>query len=216
MYYDSFSAPNTGLPPSLFGPFFSAGPAIPYRQGQVIYLQDQQAEYLYCLQSGEVRTSILSEQGEEKLLTVYRAGSVFGEASFFDGMPRVSTATAQTNCQIVRLDRQTVDELFRRHPELASAMIAYLARTVRMLSGHVDTMSFQQTDRRLQDLLLNHPAGVGPIRVTHEELAAALNVSRVTVSRILGAFAKQGFLQTGYGAITILDREGLSQYGANL
>ncbi len=89
MYYDSFSAPGTGLPTELFAPFFSAGPTVLYRRGQPIYLQGQTPDFLYCLQKGVVRTSILSDQGEEKLLTVYRAGSIFGEASFFDGMPRV-------------------------------------------------------------------------------------------------------------------------------
>ena len=211
MYYDSFSAPGTGLPQELFAPFFSAGPAVPYRKGQMIYLQGQPPEYLYCLREGTVRTVISSDQGEEKLLTVYHRGSIFGEASFFDGMPRVSTATAQTDCQIVRLSRATVDQLFRDNPALASSMIAYLARTVRLLSGHVDTMSFQKADQRLARLLLNHPSAHGDIHVTHEELAAALGVSRVTVSRLLSQFAKNGWIETGYGVLRLLAPEKLAE-----
>ncbi len=212
MYYDSFSAPGTGLPTELFAPFFSAGPTVLYRRGQLIYLQGQTPDFLYCLQKGVVRTSILSDQGEEKLLTVYRAGSIFGEASFFDGMPRVSTATAQTDCHIVRLGHQTVDKLFQQNPTLASTMIAYLARTVRLLSSHVDTMSFQQADQRLAKLLLHHPSSDSVIHITHEELASALGVSRVTVSRILSMFVQKGFLKTGYGSITLLNRDALHAY----
>lgn len=211
MYYDSFSAPGTGFPPELFQPFFSAGPETPYKKGQMIYLQGQTPDYLYCLKSGVVRTAIFSDQGEEKLLTVYRAGSIFGEASFFDGMPRVSSATAQTDCQIIRLSRRTVENLFSHHPELASAMISYLSRTVRLLSGHVDTMSFQTADVRLARLLLNHPGADSVIHVTHEELAAALGVSRVTVSRILSEFSQKGLLKTGYGIITLLKPEKLAE-----
>lgn len=211
MYYDSFSAPGTGLPPQLFAPFFSAGPAVRYGRGQMIYLQGQSPDYLYCLQEGAVRTVLLSDQGEERLLTVYHAGSVFGEASFFDGMPRVSSAMAQTDSRIVRLDRATVDRLFQQHPALASSMIAYLARTVRLLSGHVDTMSFQQADQRLARLLLNHPSAQSEIHVTHQELAAALGVSRVTVSRILSAFARQGWIETGYGTIRLLQPSKLGE-----
>jgi len=212
MYYDSFSAPNTGLPRELFEPFFAAGQERLWKRGQLIYLQGQEPKYLYCLLEGSVRTSILSDRGEEKLLTVYQAGSIFGEASFFDGMPRVSTATAQTDCRIVRLSRPTVDALFLSHPELVSAMLAYLARTVRLLSGHVDTMSFQTADLRLRDLLLHYPTSDGAIRVTQEELAAALSVSRVTVSRILRTFSDAGFLRTGYGQIVLKDRAGLADY----
>ena len=149
-----------------------------------------------------------SDEGEVRLLTTYGPGSIFGEASFFDGMPRVSTAEAAADCTIVRLSHDTVDHLFSQHPELASAMITYLARTVRLLSGHVDTMSFQSADKRLANLLLNHP-DTPELHVTHEDLAAALGVSRVTVSRLLGSFARHGLIRTGYGVIRILDPSGL-------
>lgn len=208
MYYDSFSSPEAGLPKGLFAPFFAAGHPMFYPKGQIIYIQGQEPEYLYCLGSGAVRTMMTSDEGEVRLLTTYGPGSIFGEASFFDGMPRVSTAEAATDCQIVRLSHSKVDELFRAHPELASAMITYLARTVRLLSGHVDTMSFQTAQQRLANLLLNHPQGDN-IQVTHEELAAALGLSRVTVSRLLGSFSRQGLLKTGYGTIHVLDRKQL-------
>lgn len=211
MQYDSFSSPLTGLPQELFQPFFSAGQPTLYKKGQVIYLQGQEPNYLYCLQSGTVRTSILSHQGEEKILTTYPAGSIFGEASFFDGMPRVSTAVAATDCTIVCLGRETVEALLRQNPSLSALMITYLARTVRLLSGHVDTMSFQSADKRLANLLLNHPDAATEIHLTHEELAAALGVSRVTVSRLLGAFSKKGWVKTGYGVIILTERQGLAE-----
>ena len=205
MNYDSFSSPRSGFAPELLEPFFSAGGPISYKRGQVIYLQGQEPEYLYCLKSGTVKTGMFSDQGEEKLLTTYQTGSIFGEASFFDGMPRVSTAIAQTDCQVVRLSHGEVHALFRKDPRLALAMITYLARTVRLLSGHVDTMSFQRADKRLANLLLNHPEAGSLIHVTHEELASALSVSRVTVSRLLSSLAKQGLIRTGYGFLQILD-----------
>lgn len=208
MYYDSFSSPESGLPHTLFAPFFAAGHPVSYAKGQIIYLQGQEATHLYCLRSGAVRTLITSDAGEERLLTTYGPGSIFGEASFFDGMPRVSTAEAAADCTIVRLSHDTVDHLFSQHPELASAMITYLARTVRLLSGHVDTMSFQSADKRLANLLLNHP-DTPELHVTHEDLAAALGVNRVTVSRLLGSFARHGLIRTGYGVIRILDSSGL-------
>jgi CRP/FNR family transcriptional regulator len=211
MYYDSFSSPGTGQPPEDFAPFFSADVPVRYGKGQLIYLQGSTPDHLYCLLSGTVRTVILSDQGEEKLLTIYHPGSIFGEASFFDGLPRVSSATAQTECQIVRLSHGQVAVLFQQHPTLSTAMLAYLARTVRLLSGHVDTMSFQRAETRLARLLLNHPGADTTISVTHQELAAALGLSRVTVSRILETFAKAGYLALGYRSITLLDREALGK-----
>ena len=44
-----------------------------------------------------------------------------------------------------------------------------------------------------------------------EELAAALGLSRVTVSRLLGRYSRQGLVKTGYGTITVLDRKRLGE-----
>lgn len=208
MYYDSFSSPESGLPHTLLRRSFAAWhPSFLCKRADHLFTgSGSHSPVLSALRGG--RTLITSDAGEERLLTTYGPGSIFGEASFFDGMPRVSTAEAAADCTIVRLSHDTVGHLFSQHPELASAMITYLARTVRLLSGHVDTMSFQSADKRLANLLLNHP-DTPELHVTHEDLAAALGVNRVTVSRLLGSFARHGLIRTGYGVIRILDPSGL-------
>lgn len=83
MYYDSFSAPGTGLSTEQFHPFFSAAPAMTYKKGQLIYLQGQPPEYLYCLKAGTVRTVIFSDQGEEKPADDLSSGQHFRGSILF-------------------------------------------------------------------------------------------------------------------------------------
>jgi CRP-like cAMP-binding protein len=45
--------------------------------------------------------------------------------------------------------------------------------------------------------------------VPQEDIAAAVSVSRVTVSRVLGEFTSQNMVSLGYRTVTVLDREGL-------
>ena len=90
-----------------------------------------------------MRSFIQSEDGAERALNVYGPGSLFGEASFFDELPRVSSAVALTSCEIVAIDRELVTEEIEKDPELALAMMKYLARTVRLLSTQLDQMAFR-------------------------------------------------------------------------
>ena len=125
-----------------------------------------------------------------------------GEAAFFDGCPRVSSAVAVTECQVVSIDRERLDGVLRAHPELAIPMLQYLARTIRLLSDHVDGMSFHPADQRVARYLLTiPPESNGALRCTHEEIGAAVGVSRVTVSRVLGEFTRRGWLKTSYRAL---------------
>lgn len=181
-----------------------------YQPGQLIYLQGTEAETFYYLISGTARSYISSGSGGERVLTTHHPGDLMGEASFFDGCPRVTSNTAVTVCQTVSINQQRLDQIFRVHPELAIPMLQYLAQTVRMLSDHVDGMSFRPANQRVARYLLSLPLDENDaVRCTHEEIGAAVGVSRITVSRVLGEFAQQGWLETGYRFMRLLNRPAL-------
>ena len=197
------------FPTGIWEPFARSRPPVRCSPGYLIYLQDTEATCFYFLKSGRVKSFIQSEDGGERLLNIYKSGSLFGEASFFDELPRVSSAVALTSCEIVPIDRELVTQEFARNPELALAMMQYLARTVRLLSGQVDQMAFRPARWRVANYLLTlSPAG-GPVSCTQDDIAAAVSASRVTVSRVLADFARQGWVELGYRTIDLLERERL-------
>ncbi len=182
-----------------------------YRPGQFIYLQGAEPTYFYYLASGAARSYITSPEGGERVLTVHRSGDLMGEASFFDQSPRVSSAVAVSECKVFPIDRPRLEGIFRSHPELAFPLLRYLSRTVRLLSGHVDDITFHPAQARIARWLLS--AGDGPVlSCTQEEIGRSVGVSRITVSRVLSAFAKTGAVRTGYGTVQVLDRPALERY----
>lgn len=189
------------LPAGIWEAFARSRPPVRCSPGYLIYLQDTEATCFYFLRSGKVKSFIQSEDGVERVLNVYAAGSLFGEASFFDELPRVSSAVALTSCEIVPIDRELVAQEFAKNPELALAMVKYLARTVRLLSGQVDQMAFRPARWRVANYLLTLAGRDGAVPCTQEDIAAAVSVSRVTVSRVLGEFAQQGWVELGYRRI---------------
>ena len=199
------------FPAGIWEPFAKSRPPVRCSPGYLIYLQNTQATCFYYLKSGKVKSFIQSEDGGERVLNLYTAGSLFGEASFFDELPRVSSAVAVVPCEIVPIDRELVTQEFARNPELALAMMQYLARTVRLLSGQVDQMAFRPARWRVANYLLTlSPAG-GPVSCTQDDIAAAVSASRVTVSRVLADFARQGWVELGYRTIYLLEPEQLKE-----
>ena len=195
------------FPAGIWEAFAQGRPPVRCSPGYLIYLQDTQATRFYYLRSGQVKSFLQSEDGGERVLNIYHGGSLFGEASFFDGLPRVSSAVALTPCQIVPIDREQVTQEFVRDPELALAMMKYLARTVRLLSSQVDQMAFRPARWRVASYLLSP----GSLTCTQEDIAAAVSASRVTVSRILNEFAQRGWIRLGYRKIALLQPERLKE-----
>lgn len=187
-----------------------------YSPGQIIYLQGAYPDQFYYLLSGTVRSFISSPSGEERVLTIHRPGDLMGEASFFDECPRVTSAMAQEECRVVAVDRSRLNGIFAQHPELAMPMLRYLARTVRMLSDHVEASSLP-AGQRVARYLLTMPGEPGvQLSCTHEGIGQAVGLSRVTVSRVLGELAAQGLVELGYRSIVLLQREALYQLAYNV
>ncbi|USF28006.1 CRP-like cAMP-activated global transcriptional regulator [Firmicutes bacterium ASF500] len=197
------------FPAGIWEAFAKGRPPVRCSAGYLIYLQDTEATCFYFLKSGKVKSFIQSEDGMERVLNLYHAGSLFGEASFFDELPRVSSAVAVVPCEIVPIDRELVAQEFAKNPELALSMVKYLARTVRLLSGQVDQMAFRPARWRVANYLLTLAGRDGTVSCTQEDIAAAVSASRVTVSRVLGEFAQRGWVELGYRTIRLKNPKAL-------
>lgn len=199
------------FPSQLWAPFALSRPPIRCSAGYLIYLQNTEATCFYYLKSGRVKSYIQSADGAERVLNIYPAGSLFGEASFFDELPRVSSAVALSPCELVPIDRELVAQAVSRDPELALSMMKYLARTVRLLSEQLDAMAFRPAEWRIARYLLSLSPSGGLVQCTQEDIAAAVSVSRVTVSQILNRWARSGTVSLQYRGILVRDPSALEQ-----
>ena len=177
---------------------------------EVIYQETDHARQFYCLISGKVQIFVTSDIGIEKTLATYHSPALFGEAAFFDGFPRTTSARALSLSQAAVIDRDSILTCFREQPDLAFSMITSLSRTVRMLSTQIHQISFLPADQRLARFLIEESGkDLDHISYSHEEIGSRIGCSRVTVSRTLKEFKKKGWIDIGYKTIHILCPEAL-------
>ena len=211
--YEYFPVEASRLPKDVWQPFARAGQPRAYSKNKLLYAQGDHASCFYYLLSGRIKTFISSTDGNERLLTIYKKGDILGEAAFFDGQPRVSSAQLLTDARVIAIDRPALERCLKQTPSLIFSLLQYLSGTVRILSAHLDTTSFLPADQRIVRLLLNMDTDAAhAIVCTHEELGYALGISRVTVSRCLSALAQKGWVALGYRKITLLQRDALEGY----
>jgi CRP/FNR family transcriptional regulator len=184
-----------------------------YGKNQLLYQQGDTAGHVYYLKAGRVKIYIAGQDGRETTLTRLSAGSLFGKASFFDGTPRTSSAKALVDSEIVAIDKQMMAEAFRRKPDLALELLAYLSGSVRMLSMQIDGLALPQADKRTARFLVEHyDKMTGEVPYTHEEIGEQAGLSRVTVSRALRKFREWGWLDTAYRRTIVIDIAALTDF----
>src|ERR1700694_5201517 len=78
---------------------------------EVLCRQGERGDALFIVTGGRIRLSTTDPGGNEKTLTYFSDVQFFGEMALLTGAPRSATATAETDCQLLVLDRETFDLL---------------------------------------------------------------------------------------------------------
>ncbi len=194
--------------------FDGINPVRRFSKGEIIYYQGDTAGSFYYIKKGSVRVYMTSPDGIERTLNTASRGEVIGEAAFFDKMPRVSSASALSGCELVVIDEQKLLSLIHESPRLALEILKIQASRVRQLSDQLDVMTFLKADGRIARLLLQNISvenGKEVVSLTHEEIAGNVGVNRVTVSKILIRLKKEGIISTEYRKIVVKDRKKLEE-----
>ena len=72
-------------------------------------------------------------------------------------------------------------------------------------------MAFRPARWRAASYLLTLAGRGGAVSCTQDDIAAAVSASRVTVSRVLNEFARSGWVELGYRAISLMAPERLDE-----
>ena len=97
-------------------------------ESEVLCRQGDAGNALFIVTGGRIRLSTLDPSGNEKVLTYFTDGQFFGEMSLLTGAPRSATATAETDSQVLVLDKPAFDELLAAHPQIMREMLKVVSQ----------------------------------------------------------------------------------------
>jgi hypothetical protein len=88
-------------------------------RGEVILREGQEGGSLYMLTAGRVRAFRKDvATGQQARVADLKEGAFFGEISILTGQPRSASIVALNRCELLELDRTTLDEITRTHPHV--------------------------------------------------------------------------------------------------
>jgi Cyclic nucleotide-binding domain/Tetratricopeptide repeat len=90
-----------------------------FERGEVILREGDAGGRLYTLTSGRVRAFRKDPAtGRQTRIGDLREGAFFGEMSILTGQPRMASVVALTRCELLELDRATLDDITKSHPHV--------------------------------------------------------------------------------------------------
>jgi signal transduction histidine kinase len=90
--------------------------------GEQLFEEGKKGDLAYVIKNGQIEISKLSD-GTNLLLAVRGAGELIGEMALLEDAPRMASAHAASDCQLLAIGREQLEELLSSSPSSARAML---------------------------------------------------------------------------------------------
>ena len=179
---------------------------VDYSKNQVVFSQAERADAIFYIQKGKVKLTVVSNAGKEAVIAILGPGDFLGEGSLAGRPVRMATATAMSDCSIVRLEKAAMIRMLHEEPAFSEMFLAYvLSRNMRIEENLVDQL-FNSSEKRLARVLLllanfGKEGKPEPVlaNMSQETLAEMIGTTRSRVSFFMNKFRKMGFIEYNGG-----------------
>lgn len=167
---------------------------------------------LYVIASGAVAIGVHSSDGRRYLRRYAASGQVYGILSLLDrrGSPQFYTSRGAT--RVIVVPKAVILSALDQYPRLWWGLIRQLAVYHRNHLAAIHQLAFDPLRVRLLRALFDYAAQFGAsdvpqtyakLRLTQDELADLLGVTRQSVSRELKRLEREGHVEVVYGGIVL-------------
>ncbi len=185
-------------------------------RGSMILSQGDRGDALFLIRSGQVKVSVVAEDGREVILSVLGPGSFFGEMALLDDEPRSAHVIAMEDTELLQLHREDFQNRLKRSPELAVSLLRELSQRLRRADDTIASLMLLDVNGRLANLLLElarEEGGETGIRITrrltHASLGQMVGASRETVSRTMRNLVLRNVISVTRRETVLLDPHAL-------
>ncbi len=176
---------------------------LPFRRDAAIFAQGDHCDSVFYVHEGCVKLTVLSKLGKEATIALLTRGHFVGEECVSTDQPyRSATATAVTDCVLLRISKTEMTRVLQYEQAMSELFVAYLlARSNRIQADLVDQL-FNSSEKRLaRTLLLLANFGKEGVqdamvpKISQATLAAMVGCTRSRVNFFLNRFRKLGFIE---------------------
>jgi len=172
-----------------------------FRKDEIVFAQGDVANTVFYIQTGRVKTVVISEQGKEAVVGILGPGQFFGEGCMNGHSLRIATTTAMEDCLITAITKVAMLAALHDQPKFSELFMSYLlTRNSRIEEDLIDQL-FNSSEKRLARLLLllanfgkeGSPQPITP-NISQETLAEMIGTTRSRVSFFMNKFRKLGLI----------------------
>jgi len=174
-----------------------------FRKDEQIYSQGDTAKSVMYIQTGNVKSSVVSASGKVAVIAILGPNDFFGEGCMAGQSVRVGSATAITPTTLLAIDKNELLQMLRTQDKLSDSFVGYILSHKNRVEEDLIDQLFNSSEKRLARALLvlgrygkvqQQPDDELPA-VSQETLSEIIGTTRSRVNFFMNKFRKLGFIE---------------------
>jgi len=194
-----------------------------YKKKDVIYREDDYANYLYFIIKGKVKSVKTDNYDKDLVSAMSGKGDFLGHIALIDGEEYLETATALEPTELAVIPRQDFLALLQKNKNVSAQFMKMLSASIKEGEKRLLQMAYAPVRERVAVALLNLIAKEAatsqkPSRllISREDLASIVGTAKESLIRTLSILKKEGLVCTDGQEIEILDENGLKKAASGM
>jgi CRP/FNR family transcriptional regulator, nitrogen fixation regulation protein len=186
-----------------------------YKKDSEIFGQKEPADYIYQVIEGAVRTHKLLSDGRRQIGAFHLPGDIFG---LENGDLHRFTAEAIVETTVRLVKRQSLEREAKNDPAMVRNLLKMTTDNLQHVENHLLLLGRQSATEKVAAFLLEMNGRMKSTRatlpMTRRDIGDYLGLTIETVSRVLMAYQRKGYLKVGgplQREIIVLDPAGLAE-----
>ncbi|WP_456381220.1 Crp/Fnr family transcriptional regulator [Hydrogenimonas sp.] len=183
---------------------------VEYKKGTILFFEGDEAKNMIVLLDGILQVYKTDQKGNKVILHHFFPVDVIAEIVNLEHMRYPASAEFETDGKVLVINYELFEKEFLKDPEVSFAFIKSLSKKIKYLENVIATNMVMNSTARVAKFICEHGHEISSLKKSH--IAADLNITPETLSRILRKLSTLGLIEKKKDKIVILDKEGLETF----
>lgn len=172
-----------------------------FEKGEILFHRGDVGSDFYYVESGQIELSLISPDGQKKIVEVIAHGRTFAEAIVFMRESKFPvTAEALSDTVVYRIPNNAYRKLLKDDSNACMRLLSDVCRHLHQRVQEIERLTIQNARSRLASYLIDHIVETNDDEATvrldlpKHIIASRLSITPETLSRLLRAMSDDGIL----------------------